>query len=80
MKYTLISASVLALLLAESQAFSQPKSDRKYLFTDPENPGYRPSLEKVPEVIKTKLEPVDLPENFGWGNVDGVNYLTNIKN
>ncbi len=81
MKYTLISTSVLsALLFSTSHAYSQPKSDRKYLFTDPENPGFRPSLEKVPEVILTALEPVDLPENFAWGNVNGVNYLTNIKN
>ena len=31
--------------------------------------------------IKKPLEFVDnIPENFTWGNVNGVNYLTNIRN
>ena len=32
-------------------------------------------------LIKTKLDLLtDLPTNFDWGNKDGVNYLTNIRN
>ena len=33
-------------------------------------------------VIKTELpqdDIEDLPKNFDWGNVDGINYLTNIR-
>lgn len=30
--------------------------------------------------IRSTLTPVELPENFVWNNVNGVNYLTNIKN
>lgn len=32
-------------------------------------------------VVKEKLTPVDgLPANFTWSNVDGMNYLTEVKN
>jgi len=32
-------------------------------------------------VIKNELTPVEnLPANFTWSNVDGVNYLTEVKN
>lgn len=81
MKYTTLSVSIAALLFSTASAFTQPLFNRKYLFTDPENPGYKPILgEEVPEMIKAKLNPVDLPDNHNWGNVDGVNFLTNIKN
>jgi C1A family cysteine protease len=29
----------------------------------------------IPQIAKQ-----DLPKSFDWGNVDGINYLTNIKN
>lgn len=37
---------------------------------------------KVPieGVVRSQLTPVELPETFVWNNVNGVNYLTNIKN
>jgi hypothetical protein len=38
-------------------------------------------LEKpVATVVKSKLERVELPETFHWNNVNGVNYLTNMRN
>ena len=37
-------------------------------------------LGERPEVIKTPLKKLEnLPSAFDWGNVDGVNYLTNIR-
>ena len=36
--------------------------------------------EERPEVITKPLEMMaELPTSFDWGNVDGVNYLTNIR-
>ena len=37
---------------------------------------------KVPiePVVRSQLTPVELPENFVWNNVNGVNYMTNLKN
>ena len=36
---------------------------------------------KKPGVVKTPLIPVNsVPDSFDWGNVDGVNYLTNMRN
>ena len=47
----------------------------------------RPSADQMPEVtmpegfVLDKLTPVaDLPEQWIWNNVDGVNYLTNVFN
>jgi cathepsin X len=31
-------------------------------------------------VIKSELEAVELPKEWFWNNVDGTNYLTNIRN
>jgi cathepsin X len=33
----------------------------------------------VPELVKTKLVPTELPETMLWANVSGVNYLTVTK-
>jgi cathepsin X len=44
-------------------------------------PCHRNSGVKGPPRIHTPLKAVDnLPETFLWNNVDGVNYLTNIRN
>lgn len=51
-------------------------------FVDPAAPCRRNSGNKdqVDHVI-TPLAPVaDLPETHIWNNVDGVNYLTNLRN
>lgn len=34
----------------------------------------------IKPVLKQSLEKVDLPETWVWNNVDGVNYLTNMRN
>jgi cathepsin X len=38
------------------------------------------SSKPVHPVIKSTLEDMALPDTFVWNNVDGRNYLTNIKN
>jgi hypothetical protein len=44
-------------------------------------PCHRTSTTPKIENVRTPLTHVeDLPENYNWNNVDGVNYLTNIKN
>ena len=64
-----IAIYTLALLLGSSIAM------------DPEQRCYRKSPHPAKHVVREALEPVnDLPENFNWGNNDGVSYLTNIKN
>ena len=40
----------------------------------------RKSSKVIHPVVKAPLEDVTLPDNFAWNNVDGRNYLTNIKN
>ena len=46
-----------------------------------DTPCYKPPT----DVVLNVREPLEnlahkLPKSFDWGNVDGVNYLTNIKN
>jgi cathepsin X len=31
-------------------------------------------------VVKKRLQATDVPDQWLWNNVDGVNYLTNMKN
>ena len=60
------AAALIAVVAADDYKHPAPCAIRQ--------PGERPG------VVKTKLEPVaNLPESFDWGNVDGVNYLTNIR-
>ena len=64
--------AVFALLAASSSAKK---------FIDPVHPCRKTSTEKKVENVRTPLEPVaNLPETHIWNNVDGVNYLTNIRN
>ena len=50
-------------------------------FVDPESPCRKSSGEPKVSLIKEPLVPVkDLPETHIWNNVDGTNYLTNLKN
>lgn len=59
------AAALVAAVKADDYVHSAPCAIR--------HPGERPG------VVKTKLNPVALPDNFDWGNVDGVNFLTNIR-
>ena len=63
-----IAIFTLALLLGASFAL------------DPEQRCYRKSPHPAKHVVRQQLEPIELPESLNWGNKDGVNYLTNIKN
>jgi len=72
MKYT-----ELALLVSVAYA----KKNAKY--TSPDSPCRKPTLtvEQKTGYVREPLQPVaDLPEQHIWNDVDGVNYLTNIRN
>jgi hypothetical protein len=73
----ILSFTLIALLFS---SVSSAVADRKYKYTDPKNPGRRPRMGPMKEVIKTKLDPVELPTNWDWRNVNNKNYLTNLKN
>ena len=65
----------LALLVSVSYAKKNLK------FVDPESPCRTSKREHKPDMITAPLTPVaDLPEQHIWNNVDGVNYLTNLRN
>eukprot|EP00357_Protocruzia_adherens_P036895 CAMPEP_0114997408 /NCGR_PEP_ID=MMETSP0216-20121206/14883_1 /TAXON_ID=223996 /ORGANISM="Protocruzia adherens, Strain Boccale" /LENGTH=613 /DNA_ID=CAMNT_0002361787 /DNA_START=21 /DNA_END=1862 /DNA_ORIENTATION=+ len=52
-------------------------------FYDPQYHRCRVELEEYPEHIITpppRFEMADMPTNFTWANVDGVNYLTTSRN
>ena len=51
-------------------------------YIDPDMPcGIEDDFESEPEIAVNALERVDdLPESYNWNNVDGVNYLTNVRN
>lgn len=68
MKYT-----VQALLLASSA--------NALKFIDPESPCRKVSTEQKVENVRTPLKPVEnLPEQWIWNDIEGKNYLTNIRN
>mmetsp|Transcript_28571 Transcript_28571/g.27544 ORF Transcript_28571/g.27544 Transcript_28571/m.27544 type:complete len:447 (+) Transcript_28571:24-1364(+) len=64
------SACILLLLAGSSLAFKHH---------DPNMPCHVQPEEEVHPVVTSSLEPVELPSNFRWNNVDGINYLTNTK-
>ena len=51
---------------------------RKYV--NPDAPCRKVSDKPQPGFVKEPLTPVELPETFIWNNVEGVNYLTNLRN
>jgi len=71
---------IVALLLSSSVLGQQKKHSR---YNDPNSPCGRPSLpgdiEKL-QYVEKPLEHVFVPDDFTWGNVNGVNYLTNMRN
>ena len=55
-------------------------ADKKLRKIDPEAPCHRNSGVKGPPRIRKPLEDVELPKQWLWNNIEGVNYLTNIRN
>jgi cathepsin X len=47
---------------------------------NPEAPCRKVSDKPKKENVREPLQSVELPETFIWNNVDGVNYLTNLRN
>merc|ERR1719240_2366586 len=49
-------------------------------FVNPDAPCRKVSNEPQEGYVREPLTPVELPETFIWNNVEGVNYLTNLRN
>lgn len=49
-------------------------------FVDLEHPCHKARKEPKIDKVRTLLTPVDLPDTWIWNNIEGVNYLTNIRN
>ena len=49
-------------------------------FVNPDAPCRKVSSEPQLGHIKESLKPVELPDTFIWNSVEGVNYLTNLRN
>lgn len=47
---------------------------------DKTQPCRRVPKEPIQTVEKTRLQAAELPEQWIWNQVDGVNYLTNMRN
>lgn len=45
-----------------------------------DEPCRRKSTKPIKHVLKAPLEEVSLPDTWIWNNIDGVNYLTNLRN
>lgn len=51
------------------------------IYSDPDKKCRKKDALRGPDNIKNPLKPVEsLPDNYIWNNVNGVNYLTNIRN
>jgi len=55
-------------------------AEKKLRKIDPEAPCYRRSEYRSAPRIHTPLEDVELPTQWLWNNIEGVSYLTNIRN
>jgi len=73
-----LALCVLAVVAGSVLATAQEEQPLK--FVDPVHPCRRQSAVAPEPVIKTTLDTVELPETHIWNDVDGVNYLTNIRN
>ncbi len=45
-----------------------------------DHPCRRKSAHPIKPVLKSELKEAALPDNWVWNNINGTNYLTNIKN
>jgi len=81
MKTTSFAVQALLGTVVLAQA-SNSTSKRPLKYVDPETPckkKWDPSTAPA-DVIKTPLSAVELPKEWFWNNVDGTNYLTNMRN
>ena len=68
--------AVFALLAASVSA-----KGKNLKFVDPSAPCRKSSGKPQPGLIKKPLEPVEsLPDQWLWNDIEGVNYLTNLRN
>ena len=66
--------TTLSLLVSASFA----KKNLRYV--DPETPCRITNGTRAPENVSAPLTPVTLPEQWSWDNVNGISYLTNMRN
>ncbi|KAL4487488.1 hypothetical protein ABPG72_007008 [Tetrahymena utriculariae] len=66
---------------SEKDIIQQAKDELKQIFQDSYQ-KYQPLVESISSSFSDNIELDEstLPSNFTWGNVNGVNYLTQIKN
>ena len=73
------SLCIFALLAGATYAATEEKPRLK--FVDPSTPCRRKASTPIKDHIKEPLQPVsDIPDNWVWNDINGVNYLTNIRN
>ena len=75
MKFLTIIAAI-GMTSADVQMYTSKYVDRA-------NPGHRKPRageKPVKTNVREPLQDVELPKTFSWNNVDGINYLTNVKN
>ena len=81
MKTTSFAVQVLLghVVLANTNSTAEKKPLR---YVDPENPCKKKwDPETAPaDIIKNPLSAVELPKEWFWNDVDGTNYLTNMRN
>lgn len=71
MKYP--SVAVMLLLAGSTSAEYTRRVDRRY-------PGHVKPDREIPTVEHKRLQSAELPKQWEWNNVNGTNYLTNIRN
>lgn len=54
--------------------------DKPSRYNDPSAPCKKTSGKKIEGNQREPLNHVFVPDDFDWGNVNGVNYLTNMRN
>lgn len=45
-----------------------------------DGPCWIKSRKDIKHILKTELKKIDAPEQWIWNNVNGTNYVTNMKN
>jgi len=74
-KYTGVICALFAAAVTAELGVDKPSR-----YNDPSSPCKKPSGKKIEGFQRKPLEHVFVPDDFDWGNVNGVNYLTNMRN